>query len=92
MFLREVPLVHTPTNSQPPSRKSYHAFFLLNRNEMLVLHNLNLINLYMYILIKHVNTCIVLINEITINCNDPLSVNGMTLLWRAGKPKCILFR
>ena len=29
---------------------------------------------------------------ITINCYDPLSVNGMTLLWRAGKPKCILFR
>ena len=34
---------------------------------MLVLHNLNLINLYMYILIIYVNTGIVLINIIIVH-------------------------
>ena len=57
--------------SQPPPLKSalvnYHVFFPLNRNEMLVLHNLNLINLYMYIVIIYVNTGIVLINKIIVH-------------------------
>ena len=69
MFLRGGALVHTPTNPHPLPKicPCQLCFFSLNRNEMLVLYNLNLINLYMYIIIIYVNTGIVLINKIIVH-------------------------